>query len=292
MELISRLKNANTIKERNNNIFLNKKNKNSFSEIKNKLKLNTQMEEFNDLIPEKQINLLISKKIINKNIIKEDINKQLLLNKIKKLFVKNSNLTKIISLLKNIIAKLKEDKENHKLNNKSYLNKDLNLNILSLKDLEIEKLKEQIEYINKIFKEKIKKYTQKIHMFLFENYQLKQEIYQKNEEFIQIEKRLEITEKRIKETLFEIKNNKINKQNDDKNPNQIINDFKEYSKKENLIIEKINIHFEKKEDDIEKENKKNNSIEKNWINKSIKDIESTIFTSSDSFNQNYNFLTK
>lgn len=93
---------------------------------------------------------------------------------------------------------------------------------------------------------------------------------------------MELTEKRIKETLFEIKNNKLNNQKNDQNSNLLINN------KEKIDDEKINLNLEKNENKIKlnkKAKEKEYSNEKNWINQSLKDIESTIFTSLDYFNE-------
>ena len=147
--------------------------------------------------------------------------------------------------------------------------------------------------MEKLNKEKYKKYTQKIHSYIFENYLLKQEILQKNEEFCLIEKKLEMTEKRVKEALFEIKNNKLKnsnkfsllfgtKESEGNTERKMIS-----NEKRELILEKIG---RKKGKDYTGKGGGINSSEKNWINSSIKDIGSTIFSSLNTINNNNNKL--
>ena len=311
MELFYTLNNG--INEDNiNNIFTNNDNKNRIinnnsynSNTNNKTEENTKIKNtFNVLIRQHAIiftyintnnNQNKNRKKFNKNYNSKDYNNNYLLYNIKKLYAKNKNLEKIIYLLKNIISTLKEEKEkinkNIKTLNRFEDNKKLgyiSVDAIGEKDIEIIGLKNQLEKITKLNEEKIKKYTNKIHFFLFENYQLKKEIHQKNEEFIQIENKLKITEKRVKETLYSIKNNNFN--NSNKFSILFGNNTKEnylrmeltYREKKELILEKIR---KKLKDNHNNNNKiKLKSNEKNLINSSVNDIGSTIITSLDTLN--------
>jgi len=248
------------------------KMKNKYDNVITVNKINENIDNDNELI----------KKILNlyeiNNKLEENIND---LNcKISKLKEENEKILKIKNLFKEKLLKIiNEDKE---LNNNA-------INYISQKNIEIKKLKSQIEQMEKLSKEKYKKYTQKIHSYLFENYLLKQEILQKNEEFCLIEKKLEITEKRVKEALFEIKINKL------KNSNKFSLLFG--TKESKLNTERKSINNEKRELILEKIGRKKrkdytrkgggiNLSEKNWINSSIKDIGSTIFSSLNTINNN------
>ena len=268
MDLFTSLNNINNNESNINKSFNNKKNKNIIKtnsfDIINKNKFTT-------FIPQHQINIIYTS--INKNNKIKNIgqyNNNILLNKIIKLSYKNDKLEKIITLLKIIISDLKKEKQKIKTNG-NIIFKPFSQD--NLKNLEIEKLKAQIEHINIINKEKISKLSKKINFLILENYQLKKEIHQKNEEFKQIQKRLEITEKRVKETLFNIKYYKFKNNEENSNPQKIL-----INKEENEIL------FKKS--DIKNENRFNKEKlkDKNLLNSSFKDIESTYITSFDTLN--------
>ena len=217
MDLFTSLNNINNNESNINKSFNNKKNKNIIKtnsfDIINKNKFTT-------FIPQHQINIIYTS--INKNNKIKNIgqyNNNILLNKIIKLSYKNDKLEKIITLLKIIISDLKKEKQKIKTNG-NIIFKPFSQD--NFKNLEIEKLKAQIEHINIINKEKISKFSKKINFLILENYQLKKEIHQKNEEFKQIQKRLEITEKRVKETLFNIKYYKFKNNEENSNPQKML----------------------------------------------------------------------
>ena len=250
------------------------KMKNKYDNAFKAKKINENSDNDNELI-NKILNLYEINNKLEENI--NDLN-----SKINKLKEENEKILKLKNLFKEKLLKIiNEDKE---LNNNA-------INYISQKNIEIKQLKSQIEQMEKLNKEKSKKYTQKIHSYLFENYLLKQEILQKNEEFCQIEKKLEMTEKRVKEALFEIKNNKLKssnkfsllfgtKESERNTERKIIN-----NEKRELILEKIG---RKKGKDYTSKGGSINSSEKNWINSSIKDIGSTIFSSLNTINNNNN----
>ena len=268
MDLFTSLNNINNNESNIIKSFNNKKNKNIIKtnsfDIINKNKFTT-------FIPQHQINIIYTS--INKNNKIENIrqdNNNILLNKIIKLSYKNNKLEKIITLLKIIISDLKKEKQKIKTNG-NIIFKPFSQD--NLKNLEIEKLKAQIEHINIINKEKISKFSKKINFLILENYQLKKEIQQKNEEFKQIQKRLEITEKRVKETLFNIKYYKFINNEENSNPQKIL-----IKKEENEIL------FKKNDTKIENRFNKEKLKDKNLLNSSFKDIESTYITSFDTLN--------
>ena len=319
MELLKTLNNDNNKVNINNKIYsdksINNQDKNNSKDLLNKSvsEDNPKYQKvFSNLIPEQvfiftYINKMKTKydNVINAKKINENSdNDNELINKIVNLYEVNNKLEENINDLNSKITKLKEENEKilklknlfkEKLlkiiNEDKELNKNA-INYISQKNTEINQLKSQIEQMEKSNKEKNKKYTQKIHSYLFENYLLKQEILQKNEEFCLIEKKLEITEKRVKEALFEIKNNKL------KNSNKfsLLFGTKESERnterkmisneKRELILEKIG--KEKGKDYTRKGGGGINSSEKNWINSSIKDIGSTIFSSLNTINNNNN----
>ena len=268
MDLFTSLNNINNNESNINKSFNNKKNKNIIKtnsfDIINKNKFTT-------FIPQHQMNFIYTS--INKNNkiknIRQD-NNNILLNKIIKLSYKNDKLEKIITLLKIIISDLKKEKQKMKINGNIILKHFPQDNF---KNLEIEKLKAQIEHINIINKEKFSKFSKKINFLILENYQLKKEIHQKNEEFKQIQKRLEITEKRVKETLFNIKYYKFKNNEENSNPQKIL-----IKKEENEIL------FKKNDTKIENRFNKEKLKDKNLLNSSFKDIESTYITSFDTLN--------
>ena len=318
MELLKTLNNGYNKVNINNNIYLDKsinnQEKNNSKNLLNKSVSGDNpkyQKVFSNLIPEQvfiftYINKMKNKydNVINTNKINENsYNDNELINKILNLYEVNNKLEENINDLNNKITKLKEENEKIlKLKNlfKEQLlkiineDKELNsnaINYISQKNIEIKQLKSQIAQIEKLNKEKYKKYTQKIHSYLFENYLLKQEILQKNEEFCLIEKKLEITEKRVKEALFEIKNNKLKNSNKfsllfGTKESEINTERKMISnEKRELILEKIG---RQKGKDYTRKGGGNNSSEKNWVNSSIKDIGSTIFSSLNTVNNNNN----
>lgn len=316
MELIKTLNNGNNKANINNKIYLDKTINNQ-KEKDSKDLLNKFVSEdipkyqkiFTNLIPEQVFIFTYINKMGNKydNAIKENKiienidNDNELINKILYLYEINNKLEENINDLNSKISKLKEENENIlKLKNLlkekllKIINEDKELNnnaikYISQKNLEIKKLKSQIDQMEKISKEKYKKYSQKIHSYLFENYLLKEEIHQKNEEFCIIEQKLEMTEKRVEEALYELKNNKI------KNSNKFsllfgAKDSERHTQRKmirnenrELILEKIG---RKKGKAYTRKGGGINSSEKNWVNSSIKDIGSTIFSSLNTINNN------
>ena len=310
MELLYTLNNGNNKDfnnknfEKNNDIdnkVINNDTNNNITENKIEERKNFK-KTFNVLIRNHEIILAYinnNKKKYKKNYNKNNIiTDNYLVCKVKKLSAKNKNLKKIICLLKNIISTLK--KENNKKNKNiirplNFLNEEKDVKYMSInefneKDLEIMELKNQLEQMKKINEEKIKKYTKKIHLFLFENYMLKKEINQKNEEFIQIENKLKLTERKVKETLTKIKNNNINHSNKfslffgninkEKTPRTELT----YREKKELILEKIGKKFKDKNNNLR-------TKDNNCINTSLNEIGSTIFTSLDTIND-YKKLNK
>ena len=91
---------------------------------------------------------------------------------------------------------------------------------------------------------------------------------------------MELTEKRVKETLFNIKYYKFKNNEENSNPQKIL-----INKEENEIL------FKKCDLNNENSINKEKLEDKNLLNSSFKDIESTYITSFDTLNNTYLFYS-